>query len=105
MAEAGEASGMAGEVSRKTIRVTFMAASEQWERNKNGKRLRSEISESASAPGDWRSRMERTMRQQAREVAQLHQRGNMLAGCLDGRAPDAQGAPQPMHEGSQGSRS
>jgi hypothetical protein len=59
MAEPGETSGMAGEVSGETTRVTFTATSEPWERNKNGIRLRSEISESSSAPGDWRSRMER----------------------------------------------
>jgi len=72
MAEADEASGIAGEVSGKTTRVTFKAASEQWEWNQNRKRLRSEISESGSAPGDCGSRMERAMRQQARKMAQLH---------------------------------
>jgi hypothetical protein len=52
IAEAGEASGMAGQRAGKTTRVSFRAASEQWERNKNGKRLRNETSEPVSAPGD-----------------------------------------------------
>jgi len=55
MAEAGEASSMACKVSGKTTCVHFMAPSQQWERNKNGKRLRSEIQESSSAPGDWKT--------------------------------------------------
>jgi hypothetical protein len=86
MAEAGEASGMTGDVSGETTRVTFTAANEQWDRNKNGKRLRSDILESSSAPGDWRSRMERTMRQQACEVAQLHQTVVKMARMLEAHA-------------------
>jgi hypothetical protein len=73
IAEAEAASGMAREVSGRTTRIIIMAASEQWERNQNGKRQRSQISESVSALGVWRSRMERTIRQEACKVAQLHQ--------------------------------
>jgi hypothetical protein len=35
MAEAGDARGAAGQRTGKTTRVSFVAASEQWERNKN----------------------------------------------------------------------
>jgi hypothetical protein len=55
VAEAREGSGAAGQRAGKMTRVSFVAASEQWERNKNGKRLRNETSEPVSAPGDWRS--------------------------------------------------
>jgi len=72
IAEAGEIGSAVGARPVKTARVSFMAASEQFDRNTNGKGLRSESLESASAPGDWRSPMERTMRQQACEVTQLH---------------------------------
>jgi hypothetical protein len=42
--------------------------------NKNGKRRRrSKASATALATSDWRSHMERTMRQHAQEVTQLHQ--------------------------------
>jgi hypothetical protein len=40
------------------------------ERNENGKRRRR--SEAPATPSDWRSRMERTMQQQAQELTQLH---------------------------------
>jgi len=86
MAGAGEARSVAGDASGEATPVTFTAASEHWERNKNGKRLRSEISESSSAAGDWRSRMERTMRQQAREVAQLHQTVDKMARLVEANA-------------------
>jgi len=39
------------------------------ERNEHGKRRRQS---EASAPREWRSHMERTMRQQVQEVTQLH---------------------------------
>jgi len=55
MAEAGEGSGAAGQGSGNTTRVSFMAASEQWDRSKNGNRLRNENSEPVSASGDWGS--------------------------------------------------
>jgi hypothetical protein len=73
MAEAEETSGMAGDLLGETTSITFMGASEQWKWNKDENRLRSEISESSSAPGDWRSQLVRTIRQQALKVAQLHQ--------------------------------
>jgi len=57
-AKAGEARSMVGAMTGKTTPVFFMAASERWECNKNGKRLRSGTSESASATGDCRSHME-----------------------------------------------
>jgi len=60
---------MAGDMARETTCVTFMDASELWEWNKNGKPPRSEITESSSALGDWRSWMERTIRQQVRKIA------------------------------------
>jgi hypothetical protein len=72
MAKAEENSGIAGDVSGETTHVTGTAASELWEWNKNGKRLRSEIPEWPSAPRDLSSRIERTMRQRRQEVAQLH---------------------------------
>jgi hypothetical protein len=83
MAEAGEASGAAVQRCEKTTRVSFAAASEQWERNQNWKRLRNETSEPISAPGDWRSAMERTVRQQAREVTKLHQTIDRMARMLE----------------------
>jgi hypothetical protein len=50
-----------------------MAAHEQYEQNNNGKRLKSETLESSSTPGVWISRMERMIRLQACEMAQLRQ--------------------------------
>jgi len=55
MGEAGETSGVAGAMLGKTTGGSVMAAREQWQRNKNANRLRSETSESPSALGDWRS--------------------------------------------------
>lgn len=52
MAEAGEASSVAGQRSEMTTRVSFVSAREQWDRNKNGKRLRKKTSELLTAPGD-----------------------------------------------------
>jgi hypothetical protein len=40
--EAGEGRGVAGPRAGTTTCVSFMAATEQWERNMNGKRLRNE---------------------------------------------------------------
>jgi len=40
-----------------------------------------------------------------RWVPTVQQSGDMLARLVDGRAPDAQGVPQPMHEERLGSRS
>jgi len=39
IAEAGETSSMAGDVSRESAHFTFTAANEQWELNKKVKRL------------------------------------------------------------------
>jgi len=47
------------------------------ERNENGKRRRR--SEAPAAPSDWRSRMERMIRQQAQELTQLHRTVGHLA--------------------------
>jgi len=82
MAEAVEASGAAVQRSEKTIRVILAAGREQCEHNMNGKRLRNETSEPVGAPGDWRSRMECTMRQQEHEVTQLHQTIDRMARML-----------------------
>jgi hypothetical protein len=54
------------------------------ERKKNGKRRRR--SEPPTAPSNWRSRMERTIRQQAQELTQLHQTVGHLANLLEARA-------------------
>jgi len=83
IAEAGEASGDAGRMSGKTTRVTLVAESEQWERNKNGKTLKNKTSETVSTLGDCRSRMVGTVRQQACEVTQLHQSIDRIARMLD----------------------
>jgi len=87
MPEAGEAAGMVSAMPGKTSRVLFfMAAREQCDLSMYGKRVRSETSESASAPVDWRSRMERTMRQQALKVMQLHQTIDRIARMLEAHA-------------------
>ena len=66
--------------------MSFAAASEQWKHITNGKRLRNETSEPVSALGDWRGRIERTVRQQAREVIQLHQTIDWMARMLEAHA-------------------
>jgi hypothetical protein len=63
--------------------VTSIAALEPTERNENGKRRRSEVPATAWALGDWRSRMERTAQQQARELAQLHRTVAKMANMLE----------------------
>ena len=60
-----------------------MTASKERERNMKGKRLRSETSESASTLGNGSSCMERTMWQQACQVAQLHQTMERMARMLE----------------------
>ena len=57
---------------------------EPMERNENGKRRRR--SEAPAAPSDWRSRMERTIRQQAQELTQLHRTVGQLANLVEARA-------------------
>lgn len=83
MVEAGEASGAAGPRLGVTRRVSFTAASEQLERNKNAKRLRNESAEPVSALGDLRSRMEHPVRQQGCEVTQLHQTIDRMTRMLE----------------------
>jgi len=83
MAETGEASGEVGKRSGKTTRMSFDAASEQWERKKNGNRLRNKTLEPVSTPGDWRSWMERTVRPQAGEVTQVPQTIARMARMLE----------------------
>jgi len=65
MAEAGGASGAVVQRLRKTTCMSFVAASEQWERNKNWKGRQNETFEPVSGPGDWRCRLQRTVRQHA----------------------------------------
>jgi hypothetical protein len=60
---------------------------EPMERNKNGKRRRrSEALASAVATSDWRSCMERTKRQQAQELTQLHRTVGHLTNLLEVQA-------------------
>jgi len=60
---------------------------EPMERNENGKRRRrSEAVATAVDPSDWRSRMERTMRQQAQELTQLHRTVGHLTNLLEAQA-------------------
>jgi len=57
------------------------------ERNENRKRRwKSEAPATALAPNDWRSRMERTMRQQAQELTQLHLTVGHLTNLLQAQA-------------------
>jgi len=70
-AEAGEPNGIVEDMTGKTPHCAIIAASEQCEWKRKGKTLRSKISESVSAPGDRQSQMDRTMRSQACNVAQL----------------------------------
>jgi hypothetical protein len=86
MAEVGEASGAAVEKSGMTMHMSFVAAGEQWERNKNGKRLWNETSVPVSALGDWRHPMERTVRQLALEVTHLHKTIDWMARMLEAHA-------------------
>jgi hypothetical protein len=74
--------GVAGDALGETTRTIPTAASEPQEYNENGKRRRSVIPEAQNTPGDWRSRMERTIWQQAREVTQLYQIVENLAKTL-----------------------
>ena len=87
MAEAEESSGAAVQRSRKTTRVSFVAASEQWEPNNHGNRLRNAPSELVSTLGDWRSRIERTANQHPHEVTQLHQTLDTTTRMLEVHAP------------------
>jgi len=57
---------------------------EPMKRNENGKRRKA--SEAPVAPSDWWSRMERTIRQQAHELTQLHRTVGHLANLVEARA-------------------
>jgi len=60
---------------------------EPMQRNKNGKRRsRSEAQAIAVAPSDWRSHMERTMRQQVQELTQLRRTVSHLTNQLEAQA-------------------
>ena len=59
---------------------------EELEHNETGKRLNSGP-EASRAPSDWRSCMERTMRQQAQEQTQMHPTVGQLAYLLE--APES----------------
>jgi hypothetical protein len=62
---------------------TIAATAEPQERNQNQKRP---TSEAPKAIGDWRSRMKRTVRQQAQELTQLHRTIEHLAKSLEAYA-------------------
>jgi len=87
VAEAPRDCCAAGTMSGNPSSVSFMAARERWERETNVKTLRSETTETASAPGHWRSQMERTVRQQGREVTQLHETIDRMAWILEAHEP------------------
>jgi len=57
---------------------------EPMERNENGKHRRR--SEAPPTPSDWRSRRERTMRQQAQELTQLHRTVGHLTNLVQAQA-------------------
>jgi len=60
---------------------------EPMERNENGKRRRRcEAPATVLPPSDWRSRMERTVRQQAQELMQLHRTVAHLTKVLEAQA-------------------
>jgi len=58
--------------------------SDAMERNKNRKRRRRR--EAPAAPSDWTSSMERTIRQQAQELKQLHRTVRHPANLVEARA-------------------
>ena len=76
------------EVAMEMIAATPTAVGETifepMERNKNGKQRRR--IEAPPAPSDWRSRRERTMRQQAQEITQLHRTVGDQPNLLKARA-------------------
>jgi len=87
---AGERGGVANRV-RGIASMTRAAsatptASDQLERNGNRKRLRNWRPEDSRAPSDWRSRMERTMRQLAQELTQLHRTIIHVTNLLEAKA-------------------
>jgi hypothetical protein len=68
-------------IAAETAGVTIF---EPMERNENGKRRRR--SEAPATPSDRRSRMERTMRQQAQELTQLHRAIGHLTNLVQAQA-------------------
>ena len=58
-------------------------AAEELEPNDNGKRPRTSSPEASRAPSDWRSHLERTMRQQAQEVPQRHRTAGSVTQLLE----------------------
>jgi hypothetical protein len=77
---------MAGIASMTRGTPATTTAAELREPNEIGKRLRSGGPEALRAPSDWRSRMERTMRQHAQELMQQHQTVGHLANLLEAQA-------------------
>jgi hypothetical protein len=73
-----------------TAETVGAAIFEPMERNENGQHRRR--NEAPLAPSNWRSRMERTIRQQAQELTQLHRTVALLANLVEARA-----APQDAH--------
>jgi len=72
---------MATEVTSIATETAGAILSEQMERNGNRKWRRK--SDAPVAPSDWRSRMERTIRQQAQDAMQLHRTVGRLANLLE----------------------
>jgi hypothetical protein len=60
-----------------TVETAGATTFELMERNENGKPRRK--SDAPAAPSDWRSRMDRTIRQHAEELTQLHRTVGHLA--------------------------
>jgi hypothetical protein len=75
--------------------TTCEATLQAIERNSNRmRRRRSEVPVTAWALGDWRSRMERMIRQQAQELMQLHRTVQHIANLLEARV-DCEEAQRP----------
>jgi hypothetical protein len=77
---------VAGIASMTCTAPATVIAAEPLVRNEYGKRPRTGGPEPSMAPSDWRSCMEKTMRQQAHELPQLHQTIGHLANLLEARA-------------------
>jgi len=81
-----ETNDMAGDTPGQTTLTIPLAASEPQEYNKKRNRRRCVILEPLIVPGDWRSKTETTLRQQAREMTQLYRIVETLAKTLAIRA-------------------
>jgi hypothetical protein len=68
----GVANGVTGIASMTRAASATVTMVDPLERNEKEKRLRSWGPEALKAPSNWRSCLERTMRQQAQELTQLH---------------------------------